>query len=63
MAISEAQKRADAKYKREKTKQISLRFFPSEAEIFAHLQAQENKAAYIKALIRADMENSASGSH
>ena len=56
MAISDAQKRADAKYKKEKTKQIAFRFFPKEQDIYEHLCRQENKAQYIKRLIREDME-------
>lgn len=52
---TEAQKRADAKYKREKTQQFSLRFFPADADIWEHLQKQENKAQYLRDLIRKDI--------
>lgn len=54
--VSEAQKRADKKYKREKTKQFNLRFFPNDLDVYEHLQQQENRAAYIKNLVRADMD-------
>lgn len=57
MAVSEAQKRASAKYVKNNVKSVSIRFYPSEADIFEHLNNQENKAGYIKGLIRADMEN------
>ena len=33
-----------------------VRFSPREADMLAHLDAQPNKAGYLKALIRADME-------
>ena len=56
MARSEAAKRADAKYKSEKTTQFTLRFYPSDEDILAHLQRQESKQGYIKSLIRADMD-------
>lgn len=55
--VSDAQKRADAKYKREKTQQFAFRFFPKDRALWDHLQKQPNKAEYIKSLIRADMEN------
>lgn len=54
--VSEAKKRADAKYRREKMVSKVVRFSPNETDILAHLESQPNKAGYIKALIRADME-------
>lgn len=56
MAISDAQKRADAKYKRESTKTAVTRFYPAEADLWEWLDAQPNKAGYVKRLIREDME-------
>lgn len=56
MAVSDAQKRANAKYQRQSTKVVSIRFMPSDAELLEWLAAQPNKAGYVKALIRADME-------
>ncbi|MDO5043884.1 MAG: hypothetical protein Q4E22_01125, partial [Coriobacteriia bacterium] len=53
--ISDAQKRADAKYKREKMKSYGLRFSPKEMDIWEHLQKQANKSGFIKQLIRDDM--------
>lgn len=58
---SEAQKRARAKYNREKMAQRVVRFSPREADLLAHLDAQPNRAGYIKALIRSDMESRDSG--
>ena len=56
MATSEAQKRASAKYDKENMTQRVVRFSPREQDLLAQLDAQPNKAGYIKKLIRADME-------
>ncbi|OFK24218.1 hypothetical protein [Olsenella sp. HMSC062G07] len=56
MAVSDAQKRADAKYKRERTKTAVVRFYPAEEELWGWLSAQPNKQGYVKRLIREDME-------
>lgn len=55
MAQTEAQKRATAKYVKERTHQFLVRFFPADEELWAHLQRQPRKAEYIKGLIREDM--------
>lgn len=52
---SEAQKKAVKKYK-EKVKRMTVEFYPSEMELYEHIQHQPKKQTYIKALIRADME-------
>ena len=52
---SEAQKRANKKY-REKGNRITIDFYPTETDLWEHIQSQPNKQGYIKALIRADME-------
>lgn len=51
---SEAQKRADRKYKHDKTQQFCLRFYPAEEEIWSFLSAQENKQGFLKALLDQD---------
>ena len=53
---SEAQRRASAKYDRANMVQRVVRFSPNERDLLAHLDAQPNRAGYIKSLIRADME-------
>ena len=53
--VSDAQKRADAKYKKEKTHQLAIRFFPKDEQLWQHLQSQPKKAEYIKRLISDDM--------
>lgn len=52
---SEAQRKAVKKYK-EKVKRLTIDFYPTEEDMFEHLSKQRPKQAYIKALIRADME-------
>lgn len=52
---TEAQKRADRKYKAEKTQQIIVRFYPTERDLIEHMDMQDNKQGYIKSLIRADI--------
>lgn len=56
--VSDAQKRALAKYVKEKTHQYALRFFPADEALWEHLQKQPKKAAYIKKLIEQDMARS-----
>ena len=56
MPVSDAQKRATAKYLREKVKTMSIRFSPAEHDLFEWLDAQPNKQGYVKRLIREDME-------
>ena len=51
---SEAQKKAVKKYK-EKVKRMTIEFYPSEAELYEHIQVQDKKQTYVKDLIRADM--------
>lgn len=56
MAQTEAQKRAKAKYARDKVKKMLLEFYPSDAELYEKVQSQENKQGYIKDLIRKDLK-------
>lgn len=58
---SEAQKRADRKYKHEKTRQFCLRFYPSDTEIWTFLSEQENKQGFLKGLISREMEAAPGG--
>lgn len=59
MAVSEAQKRASAKYNKERMVQKVVRFSPNERGLLEHLEKQPNMSGYIKSLIRADMERDA----
>lgn len=57
MATREARNKAQAKYNKANTTQITLRLnLKTEADIIEHLQAQPNKQGYLKALICKDME-------
>ena len=52
--MTEAQKRAKAKY-RQKTKRIYVDFYPTEIALIEHIEKQPKKQTYIKNLIRKDM--------
>jgi tRNA U54 and U55 pseudouridine synthase Pus10 len=54
MPLTEAQKRAKAKYNQKVTK-VTIEFYPSDAELLEKVQEQENKQAYIKELIKKDL--------
>lgn len=53
--MTEAQKRAKQKYK-EKIKYIRVEFYPTELDLWEHLQKQDPKQTYIKNLIREDLK-------
>lgn len=55
MAKSDAQKRADANY-RKKMKQVVVAFSPNEMDLYEYLEARDNKAGFVKELIRQSME-------
>ena len=58
MAATEAQKRASAKYQREKTKQVNLKFSPNEMDLYEWLAAQNGTmSGVVKQLIREAMES------
>lgn len=52
---TESQKAARNRYQKKVTR-LQIDFYPTEAELLAHLEKQEAKATYIKNLIRADMK-------
>ena len=56
--ISEAQKKAQEKYRSEKVKRFTVDFYPAEAELWEHLQSlpKGEKQAYIKNLIKNDIK-------
>ena len=51
---SEAQKKARDKYNA-KRQRLTIDFYPTESDLWEHINKQENKAGYIKDLIRKDM--------
>ena len=56
--LTEAKKKAIAKYDTRATKQVHLKLnLKTDADIIARLDTQENVQGYIKRLIREDMEN------
>ena len=56
MATSEAQKRANASYRKKSVKQMALRFYPVDMDLWEWLCGRKNRQAYIRELIRADMK-------
>ncbi len=56
--VSDAQKRANEKYRKENVKQVAVRFYPSEQDVYEYLRTKDNVSGYIKQLIRNDMESS-----
>lgn len=58
--VTDAQKRAVAKYQREKTTQINLKFSPHEQDLYEWVKKQGGTASgYVKSLIRKDMQERA----
>ena len=55
---TEAQKKAEMKYRREKVKQVVVTFSPKDAELYEWLCAQSSKAGTIKRLLREEMGRS-----
>lgn len=55
MPMTDAQKRADAKYKREHTKTMTIRFFESDMGLLDHIKGHGG-STYVKSLVRDDME-------
>lgn len=53
--VSEAQKKASAKYNREKMVQRVIRFSPREKDLLDYLDSHENRAGFIKQLLREQM--------
>ena len=56
---TEAQKKAEMKYRRDKVKQVMVTFSPKDADLYEWLCAQPSKAGAIKRLLRDEMERSA----
>lgn len=55
---TDAQKKAEMKYRREKVKQVMVTFSPKDADLYEWLCAQPSKAGTIKRLLREEMERS-----
>ena len=53
---SDAQKKAVKKYK-EKVKRMTIEFYPTEMDLYEHIQKQPKKQTYIKDLIRKDIKD------
>ena len=58
--VTDAQKKARHKYQ-SKIRRFTVDFYPTEAELWEHLQSQPKKQTYIKDLIREDIKNKGIG--
>lgn len=56
MERSEAQKQAELRYRKTHVRQVNVKFFPADMDLYDWLQAKSDRNKYLKALIRADME-------
>lgn len=54
MSIKPTDRKARANY-RKKVKRFQIEFYPTEAELYEHINKQPKKQTYIKDLIRKDM--------
>ena len=54
--LTEAQKRAKAKYNNEKVTKVTIEFYPTDADLLKKVQEQPSKQGYIKDLIRKDLK-------
>lgn len=54
--VSDAQKRASAKYEKDNVIKKTIKFYPAERDLVEWLRIKDNMQGYIKGLIRADME-------
>ncbi len=55
MALTEAQRKAKQKYEK-KRKSLHIAFFPKDSDLLEYLETKDNKAGFIKQLIREAME-------
>ena len=59
--VTDAKRASDARYKKEKRKMIRIGFYPPDYDLYEHVMErakESNTSAYIKSLIREDMERS-----
>lgn len=61
MALTDAQKRAQEAYRKKSVKQVAVRFYPAETDLWEWLDSKKNKQGYLKSLIRADIEREKGG--
>lgn len=59
--VYDSQKRAVSAYRKKSVKQLTMRFYPNDADdaMYQWLKSQPNTTEYLKKLIAADMEKRA----
>lgn len=57
--VYDSQKRAVSAYRKKSVKQLTMRFYPNDADdaMYQWLKSQPNTTEYLKKLVAADMEN------
>ena len=53
---TDAQKRASAKYAKANVRQVVVKFYPADYELYDFVKSQDGVNAYMKRLVREDME-------
>lgn len=54
--VSDAQKRANKKYRQSRVKQFNLQFYPDDMDLYEWFKGQSDKGKLIKRLLRDEME-------
>lgn len=54
--MNDAKRKANKKYKTANVKRLMVEFYPTEADLWEHINKQDNKQGYIKSLVRRDMK-------
>lgn len=61
MTQTDAQRRADAAYRKKSVRQVIVKFYPGEAELYEWVKSQPTMAGYLKALAEEDMRSRSEG--
>lgn len=53
---TEAQNRANAKYRRDSVRQLTIRFYPKDRDLYDYVKGKPKISEYVLSLIRKDKE-------
>ncbi len=54
--VTEAQRRASARYVKKSVRQVVVRFYPQDEELYGWVRSQPRMGEYLRELVRRDME-------
>lgn len=54
MAVSEAQRRSNARYRKRSMKMVQIGFYPKDMYLWEYLQTKNNRTEFLKGLIKAE---------